>query len=417
MEVLKARTVGNNAFTSIAKSNGTPTSQSGILRETGEVAQSITTADHPVHLLNKERVQDDIGGAFYSTKVELKADLAPNWHKYVGSGIGGYDYEFFTALVPHVEVAQIALGIGAAKTRSQITSLLGTRVPVGFSIVEMNAMGSKAISMLSPLNPVADTATTFAEFLAERKFFKLPGTAGSLPGEYLNYMFGVAPTVSYAQELRGAIGNRDQHLDQLHRDSGRWIRRRGTILEDASNTYTKNSSASPAGVGQSVNFQIAPTGQLHTWTEVQRKVWFSGAFTYHLPKPGEMRRLAELDKLYGVKPGVDTAWELLPYSWLVDYKFSAGAVLKNLNSFGSDGLVMPYGYLMGSKKTTIDYRYEGAIRDATGNYVQATLTATVVKTTKQRVRANPFGFGILPGALSARQLSILAALGLSRFMQ
>jgi hypothetical protein len=34
-------------------------------------------------------------------------------------------------------------------------------------------------------------------------------------------------------------------------------------------------------------------------------------------------------------------------------------------------------------------------------------------TTQQRTAANPFGFGVKPGDLSPRQLSILAALGIS----
>lgn len=356
----------------------------------------------------------DIGGAFNSSKIELRCNLTPNWHRHVGSGIGGYDYAFFTCIVPSVPVAQIALGIGSADTGSKIRGLIGTQVPNGFTYSEMNAMGAKAVSMLNPTNPVADTVTTFAEFLSERKFFSIPGNSGSLPGEYLNYMFGVAPTIGYVQDLRSAIGDKDKHLDQLHRDSGRWVRRRAEVFSDTSSTYTRNATASPGVVGPSINFQIAPAGVLHTFTKVERRAWFSGAFTYYLPESGQRRRLAELDKLYGVKPGVDTAWELLPYSWLVDYKTSAGAVISNLSAFGADGLIMPYGYIMGQVKTTTDYRWEGQLRGADGVSKPAVLEATVVKTTKQRERAHPFGFGVLPGSLSGRQLSILAALGLSR---
>jgi hypothetical protein len=88
--------------------------------------------------------------------------------------------------------------------------------------------------------------------------------------------------------------------------------------------------------------------------------------------------------------------------------------LGNLDAFGADGLVMPYGYVMGRTTKTTHYHWEGGIRDGSGALQHTVLGASVVETTKQRVAANPFGFGISPDSLSGRQLSILAALGLSK---
>lgn len=126
-----------------------------------------------------------------------------------------------------------------------------------------------------------------------------------------------------------------------------------------------------------------------------------------------MRTIAELDAKYGVKPGADTAWELLPFSWLADYKLSAGAAISNFSRFTSDGLVMKYGYIMGETTQTTRYAWSGYICNASGSLSRRDLAATVVRTTKRRMLANPFGFGILPGDLSDRQLSIIAALGLT----
>jgi hypothetical protein len=309
-------------------------------------------------------------------------------------------------------VQGLVSNLGNAKTGKEILTALGS--PNSFSVLELNALGTRAVSSMSPLNPSADVATTIAEFASERKFFSVPGNAGSAPGEYLNYQFGVAPTIGFAQDLRNAIRDKEKIVAQLARDSGRLVRRRGMVFQDSSSSPVTETLADVRTVGPSLVSALVTQGKLYTSVFESRKAWFSGAFTYHVPREGLMRTIAELDKKYGVKPGASTAWELLPYSWLLDYKLNIGQILGNLDQYASDGLVMPYGYVMGQSIKRTHYRWEGQIRDETGLFRPTVVSAMVTETVKQRVAANPFGFGISPGDLSARQLSILAALGISK---
>lgn len=297
------------------------------------------------------------------------------------------------------------------KTYSQIQSNVEASGAPLVSRSEMDAWGTTAIARVAPTNPLVDLSTSAAELLREG-LPSLPGNAGNLGGEYLNIMFGYLPLVGDAQGLTNTARNHDALLRQFERDSGRRIRRRYEFPPDTSiSENIVRTGIVPGLLGLSPS-GLVTTGR-HVRTKVfERKVWFEGAFTYHLPQTGWRRTAAELDHLYGVKPGTDTLWELMPYSWLVDYFTNVGDVMKNITAFTQDGLVMPYGYLMCEQKVEHEETWTGPMRF--GAWRDTTISAKITHVTQQRRLANPFGFGVESGGLSGRQVSILAALGISR---
>lgn len=411
----KARML-NTPFTRRFINGLNPGSGDGTTVQLLDSLQAITSEGHDFQYLGRQ--PRNIGGPFTSQKIEMvrSRDAKPQWVRLPGGSTGPeWASQYFLVPVPSVEVQNLnATMLTRGSTVPILRTYLDGNCPLGFQQTELDALGAKAVDMMAPTNPAADLATTLAEFFSERKFFSVPGNAGSYPGEYLNYQFGIAPTVSFAKELRDAISNKEKIIRQYARDSGRWIRRKGVVYKDESEVvHTEIPNTYPGFIGGTPVTQCVRRG-LYTKDEVtSRSSWFSGAFTYHLPEEGWFRTIAELDRLYGVVPGMDTAWELLPFSWLVDYKVSAGSAISNANRFAQDGLVMPYGYIMGESRTETTHTWSGEIRDESGSFRYRTLTVRVVKTTKQRQLANPFGFGLLPGDLSTRQWSILAALGLT----
>jgi hypothetical protein len=122
--------------------------------------------------------------------------------------------------------------------------------------------------------------------------------------------------------------------------------------------------------------------------------------------------LSELDYLYGIRPGLDTLWELTPWSWLVDWQSNVGDVLKNLSAFSSDGLIMPYAYIMCEQTSHKEYVMPIQYSDY-GVWKDATLSVVVKAVTQQRRPATPFGFGVQLEQLTLKQGAILAALGIS----
>jgi len=84
-----------------------------------------------------------------------------------------------------------------------------------------------------------------------------------------------------------------------------------------------------------------------------------------------------------------------------------------LEAFKIGGLILRYGYIM--EHTVHKYTYSlGPVTLFPGADPVPVPDLILVTETKQRQRANPFGFGLKWDDLSPFQLSILTALGISR---
>jgi hypothetical protein len=276
---------------------------------------------------------------------------------------------------------------------------------------ELNAAGTTAIARVAPTNPLVDLSTSVAELYREG-LPQVAGVAQNPGGEYLNIMFGWVPLVGDGTAYMDVARRADALLEQHERDSGRWIRRGYNFEDQVDSTTSTQTNAVPALLGVSPSGLVVPGTRTITRTTITR-TWFSGAFTYYLPRTGWRRRVSELDYLYGIRPGIDTAWQLTGYSWLVDYFTNVGDVMKNLTAFGQDGLVMPYGYIMRERMCIHEETWSGALYIG-GVAKPAIITSQKTYKTQQRRLATPFGFGVNLDGLTGRQVSILAALGISR---
>lgn len=275
--------------------------------------------------------------------------------------------------------------------------------------LDLLAYGASAISDSIPTIPPASLAVTLGEL--REGLPRLPGSILSRSGkaasgsasEYLNFQFGVLPTIADVKSLIDAAKNSEEFLAQLHRDEGRIIRRRRVLLDAADQTVTRTHSASPHPYAYRYNDTVGSKLGLCTHTtKVRRKVWFSGAFQYRFPRVDSwLEELIEFDRVYGVIPNAAAAWELIPWSWLVDWFSNVGDVVSNISYLGRDGLMMRWGYIMAHTTTDTVYTNGG-------------FESRVRRDVKQRLRASPFGFGLKPRDLSPKQLAILASLGISR---
>lgn len=402
---VKTRTGGKKTFQAYHYRRGNVLANKPVTYVTS--AQSVASDGHAIGRLGQSNA--DIGGGFTNLKVELHVGepVTMAMINFPGAPVK----ELCTALaLPPGFNAMVQQFIDLESGSISLDSILAPAMGLLLSDSSMDAAGAQLVNSCKPTNPTVDLATTLAEFLSERKFFSLPGKAGSVEGEYLNYMFGVAPTVSAAQDLRTAIRDKDEILQQFRRDRGKRIRRRALLDGEVESSTTISEGKNPAFIGALPSSECFDAGQLRISTTIRRRTWFSGAFTYYYPDEGFGKTLAELDRLYGVKPDVGTAWELIPFSWLADYKLSTGAAISNMASFSSDGLVMQYGYVMRETIKEELYSWKGQLNDVNSVPHTVVLEGRKKTTVQQRRKANPFGFGINPGSLSTRQKSILAAL-------
>lgn len=129
-------------------------------------------------------------------------------------------------------------------------------------------------------------------------------------------------------------------------------------------------------------------------------------------------------QLLGAKPDISTLWQLTPWSWAIDWVVSGNSYVKNLASALNYSTVMRYGYVM--EKTTVTDTYSAGkvvvhpdptlVTAFPPPYPRPSPVQLRV-TTKKRIQANPFGFGVSWDGLSTVQRAIVAALGITRVVR
>lgn len=283
----------------------------------------------------------------------------------------------------------------------------------------LDQRGATAVSRTIPTNPTFSAAAAIGEL--REGLPSIPGKsvlrAGVRPkgtaDEFLNFQFGILPTVSDAKKLLEAHKNSEKILAQLYRDSGRLVRRRMSFPSEVTEETTTATGVYPWGPGRLVTSNTS-SGTRVTTTRTERKFWFSGGYTYLFPKQeGWHRKIAELEKVYGVIPDAADLWQLTPWSWAVDWVSNAGDLIQNMTSFSQDNLVMRHGYIMCKTTQVVTETWQGSF-NFHGVWSPVELRCTSKTVVKQRKRATPYGFGLDAGKFSTRQKAIIAALGISR---
>jgi hypothetical protein len=123
--------------------------------------------------------------------------------------------------------------------------------------------------------------------------------------------------------------------------------------------------------------------------------------------------LQDWDHILGTKPTFDRLWQLIPFSWLIDWFLDIQRSLAMYDKIYDDNLVINYGYVMGSTLRTVTQHSAltyAPDKKSAMSYVRTSYRSLV----KERWRANPFGF-VAPSSveLSPLRMAILAAIGVS----
>jgi hypothetical protein len=310
----------------------------------------------------------------------------------------------------------------------------------------MNGYGTKAINDTAPTGAQADILVALVELLREglpsalfasmTKVTDMRKSAytRALASDYLNYTFGVSPLIREIDKVLSIVERAEKLIRQFARDSGRVVRRKRSVLDETTVLASKADFYSGSlyfgntsfNASNSTNKLIVPQGAVRATQTLHKRVWFSGAFQYWIPtdhvegyslqgidpNPGGTA-IDILATIAGIRATNAKMWNLLPFSWLVDWFVNVGTVLGNQDAFSKYGLVMPYAYVMCEQRLITTYTFE-LNRPEVKDYPQrGFVTNSFVSTTKQRNRATPYGFGVTDSDLNPIQLSILVALGLS----
>ncbi len=284
-------------------------------------------------------------------------------------------------------------------------------VPAVPSNASLDASGSTAMSRVNPTNPAFSLSQALGELSADgipslpsaalwKERTRVAKASGS---EFLNVEFGWLPLIGDIRQFAKTVQNSGKILDQYTKDSGQKIRRRYAFPPVEAST-SSSGAMFPYPTTAYTSF-----GSGSTFARTRSAKWFSGAFRYHIPAGNSARdRMARhvslANKLLGVRLTPSTLWELAPWSWAVDWQSNVGDVINNISNLGNDGLVLQYGYIMHESEME---------RHDFGVFPAGTVSRSKTEVYRLRRPATPYGFGFNLGGLSAKQTSVLIALGLS----
>ena len=243
-----------------------------------------------------------------------------------------------------------------------------------------------------------------------------------LGSEYLNVVFGWAPFLRDLQSMYFLWQDIDKKLGQIIRDNGKTIRRRATIDDSQSTTYTASDQQVPwLNVSSAPPAVMAGSSAYRRTTVTKTKTWFAGAFRYYIPDLGSSQWTARArSALFGLTPTPELLWELMPWSWLIDWFSNVGDVMSNISPNAVENLTTQYSYAMrhvtftDTASVTVQIK---ELHNATYDFPNFSDTLTSFKKIETKFRGggmNPFGTGVSLPSLSLGQGAILAALGLSR---
>jgi len=368
--------------------------------------QETVSTGNPWRTRDKRQLQD-IGGNFFTTRqfvefpVQKRRILSP-WQNVSGSQ---YQEDYSGPVLP------VTPG-----------NLFPTSIHSSNAALEQK--GATAVARCKPTKSAAELGTALGELYKDG----LPHLIGSQSwrrrtlgsreagSEYLNVEFGWKPLANDVKEFLNGVIHAQKLLNQYERDAGRLVRRNYEFPIERTYTEQKGTTGLTFTLDQGYLQQPGAQGMYDRVTETMRKTWFSGAFTYHLPTGyrarKEMDRLSLLAKeVLGLKVTPEVLWNVAPWSWAIDWFSNTGDVISNVSDAANVGLIMRYGYIM--EHTRVSVTYKPISTSLWDKSIRAT-PITYVTETKVRRRANPFGFGVSWSGLSPYQLSIAAALGISR---
>lgn len=272
---------------------------------------------------------------------------------------------------------------------------------------------------------VKKTASFFKDSfmsLIGRKSFGYASMGKTLGDQWLNTQFGWKPFLSDLKDLCVTSLSASEKLTKLYAGNDKWRRRRSRV--ESNTLYSNGDMLNNGGRMQyapnatSVSHALG-TGKSYISGFIKQNTWLVGAWKYYIPEysspQGEIERVMNYLKLYGLWVSPLLVWNLTPWSWLADWVGNIGDNIANYTAASQQNLVGRYAYIMRTTEAEFVNNSQVAVTDGTANGMRMKPLAWELKyTLHTRRHASPYGFTIDWPNFSAYQCSILSALGLSR---
>lgn len=220
----------------------------------------------------------------------------------------------------------------------------------------------------------------------------------------LAWQFGLRPIVEDIQKILSFSDLVERRIKELERLRTRGLRRTIPLGKLDSLTYYYTN---PNLVVNSTGFQFNTQQNAMTVCDVGAHCRWIPTMDLTRYSPGEMRHLARKAVL-GLTVDLKTAWELIPWTWMIDWGTNIGSFLAANRNVVPAALSLCFI----TRRTRTTQSFAPQTITSLGRTFTLS-TCEVVKTDKDRSTA-----GVLPTAqfpfLSGNQLGILASLAITR---
>lgn len=290
-----------------------------------------------------------------------------------------------------------------------IPLVLQTAVPsmtLPASPITNNLAVSQFLAKSNPSRPEVDIAVTLGEFRELPKLVKIAGETLLKKGAsaFLTYQFGWKPLIRDLHALLDfteKVDQRVRELESLGRKGG--LRRRITLetvnVQDNGSNITIESRLSRVFTARRTIY-----GHRSKWAVGRWKPINPGSY----PKSSDAIRKLARQAAYGLHIDASSAWNLIPWSWLIDWYSNVGDMFASTRN--TVRATVP-----GSITIMTMTRFTGVYDRNDSNVTIRGGKGLVILTDKFRVIGPSF---VLPEAyfplMSGRQLSILGALAVTR---
>jgi hypothetical protein len=277
---------------------------------------------------------------------------------------------------------------------SEVTSHLSTNRPTDFEAASITAARTNPSRPESDLPVFVGELKDFPElFRSALNILRLKSWIKKGANANLAYQFGVAPLVSDLQNFFKFTDLLDQRVEELKRLKEKGLRR--TIkIGGYTNTITEGRT-----------FQSNHASFGGTVTCVTRELlsgyikWYPANNSW--PKDAANLRALAKRAIAGLVVDPSTIWELIPFSWLVDYCSSAGTFLMSTRN------IVPCTH---TAVQVMSHKQSEWTSSGVSNSWGTMAPIRSLVDTKSRTLTSPAISAHLP-ILSGRQLSILGSIG------
>ncbi len=257
-----------------------------------------------------------------------------------------------------------------------------------------------------------------------RKYKDVANYAG---GEYLNVVFGWSPLIADLAGLLKVLITIDRMVySETNRRQRQWTGPSTTTVVQT----TRGWAHRPSGSTSDAEFDKVSGDTAYLTignAQVEEKVFLSEDYRLSsryssIAKPdsasnGFVERAEEILARLGLVDDPTLVWELVPWSWLVDWVVNIGNSITNARTYSpkTGKYAIDYAYVTTKLVETksIDIKSAG-LASTVKSFTPIRSNGYHICVAKTRDRATPFGFGTQLASLDAGKFAILVALGMAQ---